>query len=29
MLQLTEEQIGALVKNGDFVKVRGEQEVSK
>ncbi len=29
VLQLTEEQIQALVKNGDFVKVRDEQEVSK
>jgi hypothetical protein len=29
VLQLTEKQIEALVKNGDFVEVRYEQEVSK
>ena len=29
VLQLTEKQIEALVKNGDFVEVRCEQEISK
>ena len=29
VLQLTEKQIEALVKNGDFVEVRYEQEISK
>jgi hypothetical protein len=29
VLQLTEEQIEALVKNGDFVEVRYEQAISK
>ena len=29
MLQLTEQQIEALVNNGDFVEVRDEQEISK
>jgi hypothetical protein len=29
VLQLTEKQIEALVKNGDFVEVRYEEEISK
>jgi hypothetical protein len=29
VLQLTENQIEALIKNGDFVEVRYEQEISK
>ena len=29
MLRLTQKQIEELVKNGDFVEVRGEEEISK
>jgi hypothetical protein len=29
VLRLTEKQIEELVKNGDFVEVKGEEEISK